>query len=86
MVDFYQVNSILILYLLIWFNLLQQIDIDFDCIFPGKGNLCFEKWPQITPKILTLMHTYVKDSNSRELLKKLSTKNSEVELESGLYF
>ncbi|KAF0744198.1 Uncharacterized protein FWK35_00017877 [Aphis craccivora] len=60
--------------------LLTHIDIDFENIYSGKENFLFEKWPFLIPKLLTLMHTNIKDSNSRELLKKLCNQNSEIDL------
>eukprot|EP00102_Acyrthosiphon_pisum_P021680 XP_016658890.1 PREDICTED: uncharacterized protein LOC107883421 [Acyrthosiphon pisum] len=57
------------------------INIDFESIYPGAGDLFYKKWSQLAPKIITLMTTKVKDGNSKELLKQI-TENPDTELDS----
>jgi len=51
--------------------ILFQIDIDFDHIYPSKGNSLFVNWDQFIFKIIPLMITNIKDVNSKLLLKRL---------------
>ncbi|KAL4141878.1 hypothetical protein QTP88_004433 [Uroleucon formosanum] len=57
------------------------INIDFDYLYSGKEHFLFKKWPLLIPQLLTFTHTNIKDSNSKELLKKLSNQDSEIEFD-----
>jgi len=61
----------LILIILFLCLILFQIDIDFDHIYPSKGNSLFIKWDQFIIKVIPLMINNIKDGNSKLLLKRL---------------
>ncbi|KAF0733212.1 Uncharacterized protein FWK35_00032757 [Aphis craccivora] len=50
---------------------MSEIDIDFDYIYPSKGNSLFVNWDQFIVKIIPLMITNIKVGNSKLLLKPL---------------
>ncbi|KAL4121964.1 hypothetical protein QTP88_014380 [Uroleucon formosanum] len=61
------------------------IDIDFDHIYPSKGNSLFVKWDQFIVKIIPLMITNIKDGNSKLLLKRLiEIKETDIETRNHL--
>lgn len=48
-----------------------QIDIDFECLYPGKCNILFDEWTNFLVKIEPLMKNNIKDSYSKQLLQLL---------------
>jgi len=44
------------------------VEKDFEIMFPDKVNMMFEKWPQLTPKVLDLVRQTVKDKNVQKIL------------------
>jgi len=42
------------------------VEKDFEIMFPDKVNMMFEKWPQLTPKVLDLVRQTVKDKNVKK--------------------
>ncbi|XP_025407510.1 uncharacterized protein LOC112681472 [Sipha flava] len=61
------------------------IDIDFDYIYPTKGNSLFAKWDKFIINIIPLMITNIKDGNSKLLLKRLiEIKETDIETRNHL--
>lgn len=48
-----------------------MVDIDFNRVYPSKGNSLFVKWNQFIIKIISLMISNIKDGNRKLLLKRL---------------
>ena len=44
-----------------------QIEKDFEHMYPEKVNMMFEKWPQLTPKVLSLVKQTVKDKSLQKI-------------------
>ncbi|KAL5245821.1 hypothetical protein ACI65C_013229 [Semiaphis heraclei] len=62
-----------------------KIDIDFEHIYPSKGNSLFVNWDQFVFKIIPLMITNIKDGNSKLLLKRLvEIKETDIETRNHL--
>ncbi|XP_022183235.1 uncharacterized protein LOC111042842 [Myzus persicae] len=49
----------------------QLIDIDFEFIYPGKGNHLFDTWSTFVQKIIPFMTVNIKDGYSKDLLKQM---------------
>lgn len=47
----------------------SQIDIDFETLYPGKGNLLFTKYEDFKWKIIQRFEEDIKDKASKETLK-----------------
>lgn len=62
-----------------------QIDIDFEHLHQGKNNILFEKWDNFVEKIIPLMRSKIKDSNSKDLLERM-IKASHTDIGSLIYF
>ena len=52
-----------------------QIEKDFELLFPGKSNMLFERWTQLSLKVLELVRKTVKDASVQRLLKLLEGTN-----------
>ncbi|KAL5239512.1 hypothetical protein ACI65C_006922 [Semiaphis heraclei] len=65
----------------------QLIDIDFEFIYPGKGNHLFDTWSTFVQKIIPFMTVNIKDGYSKDLLKQmLELPESDLEMKNVLIF